>query len=263
MEDFVIVNNNFRTTYASTYDLLYKEKNYEAECDFLEELFRRYNGKDIKHLLDMGCGTGGHAIPLARRGYKVSGIDHSPEMVAIAKQKAEAQGLSDHIRFETGNIRNAELKNIFDAVICMFAVIGYQTSNDDLFATLQTVRNHLKPKGLFICDFWYGPAVLKQRPSERIKFLHEEEDRIIRIASPEIDTQKNLATISYHLLRLRGVQLVEETQELHQMRYLFQPEIEFFLSQSRMKLVHICPFMQLNDAVSEDTWNVTAVAQAV
>ena len=48
----------------------------------------------------------------------------------------------------------------------MFAVIGYQTSNDELFAALQTVRRHLKPKGLFICDFWYGPAVLKQRPTK-------------------------------------------------------------------------------------------------
>ena len=100
-----IDTKNFRSTYASTYDVLYKEKNYEAECDFLEELFRRYSGKDIKRLLDMGCGTGGHAIPLARRGYKVSGIDRSPEMVAIAKQKAGAQGLSDRIRFETGNIQ--------------------------------------------------------------------------------------------------------------------------------------------------------------
>jgi SAM-dependent methyltransferase len=254
---------NFRSSYASTYDALYKEKDYEAECDFLEALFRRYSGKDIKRLLDMGCGTGGHAIPLARRGYKVSGIDRSAEMVAIAEEKAASQGLSDRIRFETGNIRSADLKNTFDAAICMFAVIGYQTSNDDLFATLQTVRSHLKPKGLFICDFWYGPAVLKQRPAERIKFFHQEEDRILRIASPEIDTQKNLATISYHLLRLRGIQLIEETQELHQMRYLFQPEMEFFFTQSKMELIHFCPFMDVGGEVNEDTWNVTAVARVV
>ena len=64
-------------------------------------------------------------------------------------------------------------------------------------------------------------------------------------------------------MRLRGVQLVEETQELHQMRYLFQPEMEFFLSQSKMKLIHFCPFMDVDGEVNEDTWNVTAVAQAV
>lgn len=254
---------NFCNLYASTYDTLYKEKNYEAECDFLEEIFRRYKEKDIKHVLDLGCGTGGHAIPLARRGYKVHGIDRSPEMTAIAKEKAEAQGLSDRTWFETGDIQSVNLKKTFDAVICMFAVIGYQISNDDLFAALLTVRKHLKPKGLFICDFWYGPAVLKQRPGERIKLLHENEDRILRIARPEIDTQKNVVAVSYHLLRLRGIQLMEETQELHQMRYLFQPEIEFFLAKSEMKLLHFCPFPILNQTVNDETWNVSAVALAI
>lgn len=211
----------------------------------------------------MGCGTGGHAIPLARRGYKVHGIDRSSEMTAIAKEKALAQGLSDRTRFETSDIQDVNLKNKFDAVICMFAVIGYQISNDELFAALQNVRKHLKPKGLFICDFWYGPAVLKQRPCEKIKILHEEEDRILRIARPEIDTQKNVVAVSYHLLRLRGIQLIEESQELHQMRYLFRPEMEFFLFQSGMKLLCFCPFLKPNEPVGEDTWNVTAVAQSV
>jgi len=243
--------------------VLYKEKNYEAECDFLEELFRSHNKHNIKHILDMGCGTGGHAIPLALRGYKVHGIDRSTEMVAIAKEKAEAQGLSDQTWFETGDIQSVNLKKNFHAVICMFAVIGYQISNDELFAALQTVRKHLKPKGLFICDFWYGPAVLKHRPVERIKFLHEEEDRILRIARPEIDMQKNVVAVSYHLLRLRGIQLMEETQEVHQMRYLFQPEVEYYLASSGMKLLHFCPFMKPDEAVSEDTWNVAAIAQAI
>lgn len=242
--------------------MLYKEKDYEAECDFLEELFRRYHGRGIKNILDLGCGTGGHALPLARRGYKVHGIDLSVTMTAIAKDKANVQGLSERIWFETGNIQNVNLGKKFDAVICMFAVLSYQTSNDELFATLQAVRKHLKPNGLFIGDFWYGPAVLKERPVERIITIHEGEDRIIRIAKPEIDTQKNIVSVSYHLLRLRGVQLVEETQELHQMRYLFKPEIMFFLAQAGIKLIDFCPFMRLDESVSEDTWNVTVVAQA-
>jgi SAM-dependent methyltransferase len=259
----VTETKNFRSAYAATYDVLYHEKDYEAECDFIENLFRRYSGKDLKNLLDIGCGTGGHAIPLARRGYSVYGIDRSPEMIAIAEQKAGSQGLSGRTRFKTSTIQDTNLEETFDAVICMFAVIGYQTSNAELFAALQTARRHLKLKGLFICDFWYGPAVLKQRPTERIKTLNADDDRIIRIARPDIDIQKNLVTISYHLLRLSGVRLVEETQELHQMRYLFQPETEFFLSQAKMKMVHFCPFMEIDGEVNDDTWNVTVVARAV
>jgi hypothetical protein len=145
----------------------------------------------------------------------------------------------------------------------MFAVLGYQTSNEGLFATLVNARRHLAKGGLFVCDFWYGPAVLRDRPAERIKSISGEEDRIIRIARPELDAQQNVVTVSYHLLRLRGVQLVEETQELHQMRYLFQPEIEFFLSQAEMKLLQICPFMRPDEALGEETWNVAAVAKAL
>jgi SAM-dependent methyltransferase len=243
--------------------VLYKEKDYEAECDFLEELFRRYHGRGIKNILDLGCGTGGHALPLARRGYKVHGIDLSVTMTAIAKDKANVQGLSERIWFETGNIQNVNLGKKFDAVICMFAVIGYQISNEELFAVLQNVRKHLKPKGLFICDFWYGPAVLKERPTERIKILNEKEDRIMRIARPEIDTQKNVVVVSYHLLRLRGIKLLEETRESHEMRYLFKPEIDFMLSQAGMQLVHFCPFGSPEQEAGEETWNVAAIAQAV
>lgn len=244
--------------------MLYKEKNYEVECDFLEEIFHRHNKNGIKHILDMGCGTGGHAISLARCGYKVHGIDRSPEMVTIAKEKAEAQGLSDRVWFETGNIQDINIKNKFDAVICMFAVIGYQISNDELFAALQNVRKHLKPKGLFVCDFWYGPAVLKQRPTDRIKIVQNENgDRIIRLAKPEIDIQKNCVTVFYHLLHFQGNQLVNEMRESHEVRYLFQPEIAFFIEQSGMNLIRVCPFAELDLDPSEETWNVSAIAKAL
>lgn len=209
----------------------------------------------------MGCGTGGHALPLSQRGYSVCGVDRSPEMTGIAQAKAEAQGLK--VRFQNGDIRDIHLGEIFDAAICMFAVLGYQTTNEGLFATLRSVRRHLKNKGIFICDFWYGPAVLQDRPEERAKTIHEGEDRIIRIARPAIDTRTDVVTVSYQILRLRGLQLVEETQEVHEMRYLFRPELDFFMAQAGMKLVHFCPFMKVDSQAAEDTWNVTAVAQAI
>ena len=72
----------FGAAYASAYDQLYVEKNYASECDMIEALLelggvRRKKGK----LLDLGCGTGNHAIPLARRGYEVTGVDLSEDML--------------------------------------------------------------------------------------------------------------------------------------------------------------------------------------
>jgi predicted TPR repeat methyltransferase len=70
------VNENvFDQVYADQYDLLYGEKDYDAECDLLEQVFHRYSKGPIQSILDLGCGTGNHSILLARRGYQENGVD--------------------------------------------------------------------------------------------------------------------------------------------------------------------------------------------
>ena len=74
------MNDIFGEAYAQQYDLLYQGKNYDAEVALLERLFAKHDltGNAV---LDLGCGTGQHAIRLARRGYEVTGVDRSPEML--------------------------------------------------------------------------------------------------------------------------------------------------------------------------------------
>lgn len=248
--------------YARSYVALYQDKEYEVECDFLERAWKRFSPQPVKQVLDLGCGAGGHVFPLAARGYEVTGIDRSPVMLELAKHRAA--GLSGkQPRLQVGDVQTLRLDQSFDAVVCMFAVLGYQTSNDGLLSTLRTARQHLNPGSLFLCDFWYGPAVLKQQPADRIKEVMDGDERIVRLASPSIDTQTHVVTVSYQLLRLRGSVLVEETRESHQMRYLFKPETELLMQLAGFELLHFCPFAQLDRAVSEDTWNVSAIGRAI
>lgn len=248
---------------ANFYDVLYQDKNYEAECDYLEKVFCDYGVKRIHTVLDLGCGTGGHAIPLVGRGYRVMGIDRSERMIRIAQQKALSSGVADRAQFQCGDIQKFDLGKTFEAIISMFAVIGYQTSNQKFFSTLQTIRKHLVSGGLFVWDFWYGPAVLKKRPTERAKVISENGDRLFRLARPLLDTQSNVVTIHYDLFHFHNSQMVDEAQENHAMRFFFKPEIEFFLGQAGFELMAICPFAELNQAVSEETWNVSAIARAL
>src|ERR1019366_7539077 len=77
----------FGRPYAHQYDALYGEKNYTAECDAVEELLRRYGSGPRHTLLDLGCGTGTHALLRADRGYAVTGVDRSAAMLECAREK--------------------------------------------------------------------------------------------------------------------------------------------------------------------------------
>ena len=63
--------------YAQYYDLFYREKDYRGEVDYVDALIKRYATNDARTILDLGCGTGGHAVLLAQKGYHVTGVDRS------------------------------------------------------------------------------------------------------------------------------------------------------------------------------------------
>ena len=67
----------FNEAYASAYDAMYADKSNAAECDAVVSLFRKCGDGKISRLLDLGCGTGRHAIELAGRGFDVTGVDFS------------------------------------------------------------------------------------------------------------------------------------------------------------------------------------------
>jgi len=71
------MNTVFGSEYAGAYDAIYGDKDYAAECDLVERIFKTYGYGVVQSVMDLGCGTGGHALPLAERGYEVSGIDRS------------------------------------------------------------------------------------------------------------------------------------------------------------------------------------------
>jgi SAM-dependent methyltransferase len=253
----------FHQAYAERYDLFYAEKDYEAECDMLQKVFHRYGKGKIRSVLDLGCGTGNHAFPLAKRGYKVTGVDRSSDMLAkalskIAQFKSRSQSLPV---FSEGDVRSLEMRKRFDAVLMMFAVLGYQSTNDDVLAALKTVRRHLKPGGLFIGDVWYGPAVLAIRPGDKIRMIQTEGGKLIRLASSRLDIHNHSATVDYHVLELQGRQVLSESKESHRVRYFFPQELALFLSQTGLELLRLSAFPSLSDEANEQSWNALLVAR--
>jgi SAM-dependent methyltransferase len=251
----------FHAGYAATYDDVYREKEYGAEVDLLQRIFHGYAAGQVQHILDLGCGTGNHSLRLAARGYEVTGIDMSPSMLDIARRKARTDGLA--VSLIQGDIRTIRLARRFDAVLMMFAVLGYQTEEADVRAALRTARHHLVPGGLLVCDVWYGPAVISQKPSDRVREIPTEHGKILRHSSGVLEPQRNLCHVRIRLQEVRGDGGARETVEEHTMRFFFPEELAAFLEQSGFSLIRLGAFPEFDRDPDGTTWNVMAVAKAL
>jgi len=250
----------FKKDYAKIYDSLYKNKDYEDECNFIEAIFSKYSKKS-RRVLDLGCGTGGHALVLAKRGYDVVGIDRSTEMLEIAQKRAGQAGLP--VTFSKGDITALNLREKFDAVISMFAVMSYQTSNDALAAACRTAKKYLIPGGVFLFDCWHGPAVLAEKPAVRIKeIIKDNNERIIRFTNPVLDAINHTVDVKFKVWNIKGDNLLQEVNESHLMRFLFPQEIRYFLEAAGFRDVEFCPFLQLKKTLTEKDWNMMVIARA-
>jgi SAM-dependent methyltransferase len=220
----------FDDVYAGCYDLLYRDKDYEAEAAYVADCLKRH-GVEAGAILDLGSGTGKHALEFVRMGYDVLGVDRSGAMVRIANERSP-QHTVGRAEFEIGDVRTYRSSHVFDAVVSLFHVVSYQTTNEDLVATFETAAHHLRRGGLFLFDCWYGPAVLAERPSARIKRIADQTITVMRIAEPLLDVHRNLVTIDYTML-IQSTGREQRTQyETHRLRYLFEPEISYLLKQT-------------------------------
>lgn len=227
--------NNF-TKYAFYYNLFYENKNYAGEAKVISNLIRSQKPEAVD-VLDMGCGTGRHDIELSKLGYHMCGVDMSKNMISIAKKNARREQNSEII-YEVGDIRSYKTHQKFDVVLSLFHVISYQNSNQDLISAFHSIYNALKDGGICIFDVWYGPGVLREFPAVRVKRIKSENLKITRIAEPILHPRENIVDVNYEIqIQDTTSNLVETIKETHSMRYLFTPEIEYYLSQCGLKLI--------------------------
>ncbi len=119
----------------------------EELCDPLVELLGVEPGARI---LDLACGPGRFALPLARRGFRVVGLDLSSVYLKQGRAQAEEQGLS--VEFIQGDMRAIPFEEEFDAVVNLFTSFGYFEREEDHLKVLQEVRKSLKPGGRFLLE---------------------------------------------------------------------------------------------------------------
>ncbi|MBF0166155.1 MAG: class I SAM-dependent methyltransferase [Alphaproteobacteria bacterium] len=253
----------FGDLYSDAYDDFYVGKDYDAECDMIEALAGKIVGPGPYRLLDLGCGTGNHALPLARRGHTVVGVDRSPAMLERARRKALQEGVA--LSFHEADIRAVSLQDeaAFDIATMMFAVLGYQTTNQDALDALRAARNHLRQGGAFVFDVWFGPAVLDQKPERRFRAIPTRTGEILRAVESSVDVLSQVCTVSYELWSIEKDRIVGRTREDHGMRFYFPLELDSLLSQAGFKLEQLGRFESPEQLPDSSAWNVVGLARAV
>ena len=253
---------NVFAKYSEYYDLIYTDKNYQKEVDYIDQLIQKYHPK-AKTILDLGCGTGVHANLLAAKGYRVMGIDLSTEMIQIANSKKESVFLknADNLNFQVGDVREVRLDDQFDVVVSLFHVFSYLNSNDDLIAGYDTVQYHLKEGGVCFFDFWYGPGVLSDPPTVRVKRLENQNLKVLRIANPILHINENIVVVNFELIIKDKKENTEyNLEEKHSMRYFFKPEIDLLVSKSKPKEYYFLKWLDY-DLPSKTSWYAFAMCK--
>ncbi len=244
---------NFKAL-AEYYDLIYSDKNYAGEVNFVEKCFEKF-GKPPK-ILEIGCGTGNYTKILLERGYKITGLDISKEMLAIARQKCT------NCEFVENDIRNISISGKFDSCLALFAVMSYMTQNSDITSALANIRKLLNPGGLFVFDVWNGLGLMRNLPESRLKEIETDKLKILRFARPTLKAFEHVCEVNYRLVILeKNNSRFEEIKEKHIMRFYFPQEIKYYLENAGFEILKICPFLDFDGNVTQDIWQMTIVAR--
>lgn len=125
----------------------FKSSYIKKEVAFIKRVLTLPKGAKI---LDLCCGHGRHLLPLAKMGYRMTGLDLSRKALAMLAERARNKKLK--VRIIRSDMRKILFKNEFDAVINMFTSFGYLETDYEDFKVLKAVAKTLKPGGKFLID---------------------------------------------------------------------------------------------------------------
>ncbi|MCK4634838.1 MAG: class I SAM-dependent methyltransferase [Candidatus Aenigmarchaeota archaeon] len=137
--------------YAKYYDIVnqsYFNWTNKSFLNFFDLIFSRMKSKP-RNILILACGTGRFGIPLAKKGFNVTCLDISQEMLNVLKEKKEKEKIE--IKIVQGDMTNFSLDEKFDIILCMYNSV-YELDEEGLKKILTRVYNHLNEDGIFIFD---------------------------------------------------------------------------------------------------------------
>ena len=193
---------------AHLYDAIYRVfKDYASEAEAISTLVRATHPSP-RTILDVGCGTGEHALHLRKsHGFMVDGLDRDPGLLAVAREK-----MPDARLFE-GDMAMFEVGHRYDIVMCLFSSIGYLQTLDRVTAALRCFRRHLAEDGVIVVEPWFAPGVLSDGPGSTRR-AEAGGVRVERTSHTTVEGRLSTLIFSYRFEDASGVQVAREVHEL-------------------------------------------------
>ena len=241
--------------YAKKYDKECFFQGTIGECDFIEQEINR--DKSLK-VIDIGCGTGRHAIELTKRGYNVTGVDLSEDQIKRAKEKAQEAGVT--IDFQTQDARNLSFDGEFDLAI-MLCEGGFSLMETDEmnFEILKNATKALKDKGKLIFTTLNGLFPLFHSVNEFYKSAQKEGQSQCKECSFDLMTFRDYNTVVFE--DDLGTKKELKCNE----RYYVPSEITWFLKTLRYKKIDIfgakLGAFSRNDKLSTEDFEMLIIAE--
>ena len=164
---------------ADRYDGVNRDIDYSKWADFIENIMKNECPSGSPELiLDLGCGTGSMTLELARRGYDMTGIDYSVEMLDVARARAEAHSLDKKILWLCQDMTEIDLYGTVDVTVSCLDCINHLIRSEDLEKCFSLVHNFLNPDGLFIFDI-NGKSKFENLYGDECYVLEDEETYIV------------------------------------------------------------------------------------
>jgi SAM-dependent methyltransferase len=186
-------------------ELLGRLEKTEEEATQLKSIFGELDVPENGLVLDLACGIGRHSIELAKSGFKVVGIDISPEYVAKAEDLGVMEGVSGSCRFITGDMRR--LKELigdhrFDAAICMFTSLGYYDAETDRDVLTQ-VKELSTGRGVLVVEMMNKSYAEKSLTRKKYSTV----GKMLRLEESSFDKKASRLRASWRLYRPLGPDL--------------------------------------------------------
>lgn len=222
------------TRIARIYDDIMRDVDYEGWSDYIDEIIQ-YHHPDAVDLLELGCGTGGHAIKLEElECYRIVATDISPEMVRLAEEKASR--LDAMIEFEVADFLNFQLNRFFDAIFLVFDSINYVHQPENLTSLFQSAENHLNPNGIFIFDFTTPSFSQKVEHSLNESSRRIDDIRYSRKSSWDPNNRMHTNLFTIETLDPQTGNVIKTEEETHRQKIHHPEEIESVIADSGLKV---------------------------